>query len=32
MSLISLEIYRHLFANEEAMAEFAGVLERATRG
>jgi hypothetical protein len=31
MPLISLEIYRHLFANEAAMAEFADTLERATR-
>ena len=31
MPLISLEVYRHLFANEEAMAEFAGVLKRATQ-
>jgi hypothetical protein len=31
MPLIALEAYRHLFTNEAAMAEFAGVLERSTR-
>ena len=31
MPLISLEVYRHLFTNEAAMAEFADVLERATK-
>jgi hypothetical protein len=31
MPLIALEVYRHLFTNEAAMAEFAEVLERATK-
>jgi hypothetical protein len=31
MPLIALEVYRHLFTNETAMAEFAGILERATQ-